>query len=167
MLDTLEHAQMSAELTFIEPYPERLHSVLKPNDKSASTILINRVQEVPLSVFDQLDAQDLLFIDSSHVAKVGSDVTFILLRVLPRLKSGVLVHFHDIVYPFSYPDHWIREGRAWNESLFLRAFLVGNSQFELVVFNSYIGYSYPELFRKRFPAFLENTGGSIWIRKIA
>ena len=118
-------------------------------------------------MFDQLEAQDLVFIDSSHVAKIGSDVTFILLRILPRLKRGVLVHFHDIFYPFSYPLSWIREGRAWNESLFLRAFLVGNSQFQLVAFNSYAGYSFPEVFRDRFPAFLNKTGGSMWIRKVA
>jgi len=158
---------MSAALTFVEPYPDRLHSLLTPDDRSVSTILVNRVQDVPLSVFEQLEPQDLVFIDSSHVAKVGSDVAFILLRILPRLKRGVIVHFHDVFYPFSYPASWIREGRAWNESLFLRAFLVGNPQFELVAFNSYIGNSFPEIFRERFPAFLDNTGGSIWIRKVA
>jgi predicted O-methyltransferase YrrM len=167
MLDTLKHAQMSAALTFIDPYPERLYSLLTPVDRSASTIIASRVQEVPLSVFDQLEAQDLVFIDSSHVAKVGSDVTFILLRILPRLKRGVIVHFHDIFYPFSYPSSWIREGRAWNESLMLRAFLQGNSQFQLMAFNSYAGYSFPEIFRERLPSFLTNTGGSIWIRKVA
>lgn len=167
MLDTLAYANMSAALTFIEPYPDRLYSLLLPNDRSISTILVNRVQEVSLSVFDQLEAQDLLFIDSSHVAKVGSDVTFIFLRILPRLKPGVIVHFHDIFYPFSIPASWIREGRAWNESLFLRAFLMGNPQFKVMAFNSYAGNSFPEVFRERFPAFLSDAGGSIWIRKIA
>jgi predicted O-methyltransferase YrrM len=166
MLDTLHHANMSTALTFIEPYPERLFSLLTPDDRAASSVIVRRVQEVPLSVFEQLEAQDLLFIDSSHVAKVGSDVTFILLRILPRLKRGVIVHFHDIFYPFSYPSTWIREGRAWNESLMLRAFLQGNPQFELVAFNSYAGFSFPEVFRERFPTFLKNTGGSIWIRKV-
>jgi hypothetical protein len=118
-------------------------------------------------VFDQLEASDLVFIDSSHVAKIGSDVSFILLRILPRLKPGVIVHFHDVFYPFSYPAAWIREGRAWNESLFLRAFLVGNPQFQLLAFNSFAGYSFSELFRDQLPAFLNNTGGSIWIKKVA
>jgi predicted O-methyltransferase YrrM len=129
MLDTLDRINMSAELTFIEPYPDRLYSLLSGRDRSTSTVLVQKVQEVCLSVFDQLEAQDLLFIDSSHVAKVGSDVTFILLRILPRLKAGVLVHFHDIFYPFSYPVSWIRIGRAWNESLFLRACL-NNQDFD-------------------------------------
>jgi len=167
MLDALDHTHACAALTFIEPYPDRLHSLLSPADRSAARVLVQCVQEVPLSVFDELEAQDIVFIDSSHVAKIGSDVTFILLRILPRLKPGVLVHFHDVFYPFSYPARWVREGRAWNESLFLRAFLVGNPQFQVVAFNSFAGHCFPEIFRERVPAFLDNTGGSIWIRKVA
>ena len=167
MLDTLAKTQASASLTFIEPYPERLYSLLSADDKSASRILVQQVQEVPFSVFDQLEAQDVLFIDSSHVAKVGSDVSWIMLRILPRLKPGVLVHFHDIFYPYSYPIDWIREGRSWNESLFLRAFLVGNHDFEVTAFNAFAGHSFPELFQDKFPQFLQNCGGSIWLRKVA
>jgi hypothetical protein len=126
MLDTLGQTLASTELTFIEPLADRLNSLISAGDRSISKVLPQQVQEVPLSVFDQLEAQDLLVCDSSHVAKIGSNVTYILLRILPRLKPGVLVHFHDVFYPFSYPATWIREGRAWNESLFLRAFLVGN-----------------------------------------
>lgn len=166
MLDTLERTDASPKLTFIEPHPEWLYSLLSTRDRSIPMVYVQQVQEVPLQVFDQLEAQDVLFIDSSHVSKIGSDVSFILLRVLPRLKAGVLVHFHDIFYPFSYPVCWIREGRAWNESLFLRAFLMGNPQFEIIAFNSYAGNSFPEIFYDRFPAFLDNTGVSLWIRKI-
>jgi hypothetical protein len=167
MLDTLGQTHASAQLTFIEPQTDRLYSLFLTDDRSISTVFAQRVQEVPFSVFDQLEAQDLVFCDSSHVAKIGSDVSYILLRILPRLKPGVLVHFHDVFYPFSYPATWICEGRAWNESLFLRAFLVGNRQFQLVAFNRYAGYSFPELFRERLPAFLNDPGGSIWIRKVA
>ena len=167
VLDTLNQTRASAALTFIEPYPERLYSLLSPADKAAAKVLVQRVQEVPLSVFDQLEAQDILFIDSSHVAKIGSDVSFLFLRVLPRLKPGVLVQVHDIFYPYSYPAGWIREGRAWNESLFLRALLAGNPAFQVIAFNSFAGVAFPELFRERFPGFLNNTGGSIWLRKTA
>jgi hypothetical protein len=167
IFDTLSHTDESATLTFIEPFPERLHALLSSDDKSCSTILVKRVQEVSLSIFDQLDAQDVLFTDSSHVAKIGSDVTFILLRILPRLKRGVLVHFHDIFYPFSYPVSWIREGRAWNESIFLRAFLMRNTDFQILAFNAFAGHSFPEVFRERLPGFLNDTGGSIWLRKVA
>jgi Methyltransferase domain len=167
ILDTLSHTGESATLTFIEPFPDRLYALLSSDDKSCSTILVKRVQEVALSIFDELGAQDVLFIDSSHVAKIGSDVTFILLRILPRLKRGVLVHFHDIFYPFSYPVSWIREGRAWNESIFLRAFLMRNPDFHIMAFNGFAGDSFPEVFRERLPGFLNDTGGSIWLRKVA
>jgi hypothetical protein len=171
MLDTLEQTHESAQLTFIEPFPDRLYSLLSPGDKPSSTILAKRVQEVPLSLFDQLEAQDVLFIDSSHVAKIGSDVTFLLLRVLPRLKPGVLVQLHDIFYPFTYPISWIREGRAWNESIFLRAFLMRNPDFQIMVFNSFARHSFPKIFRERFPGFLNDTAGSsassIWLKKVA
>jgi methyltransferase family protein len=167
ILDTLSHTQASALLTFIEPSPNRLHTLLSGHENAVPTVLEQKVQEVSLSVFDQLESQDLLFIDSSHVSKIGSDVTFILLRILSRLKPGVLVHFHDVFYPFTYPARWIRQGCAWNESLFLRAFLLGNAKFKLVAFNSYAGYSFPEVFRERFPAFLNDTGASIWIKKVA
>lgn len=166
VLDTLDKSAMSAALTCIEPHPERLQLLLRPADQGRITIMSCQVQEVPLPVFDQLEAQDILFIDTSHVAKIGSDVVFFLLRVLPRLKPGVLVHLHDIFYPFSYPIGWIRSGQAWNESLFLRAFLVENSDYEIVAFNSFAAYAFPETFRNSFPPFLENSGGSIWLRKV-
>jgi predicted O-methyltransferase YrrM len=165
MLDTLATMPATAALTFIEPHPDRLEALLSPADRAAAEIFTQPVQEVPLSVFDRLEAQDLLFIDSSHVAKVGSDVTHLLLRVLPRLKAGVFVHFHDVFYPHSYPAGWLREGRAWNESLFLRAFLLGGAPFRIVAFNSFAGLTFPEVFRERVPGFLKNTGGSLWLRK--
>ncbi len=165
MLDTIKHMGGGVGLTAIEPFPESLYGLLSPEKKSAIDVLPVRVQEVPLTRFDELEAQDIFFIDSSHVAKVGSDVTFLLLRVLPRLKSGVLIHFHDIFYPLSYPVDWIREGRAWNESIFLRAFLLRNNNFEIIAFNSFAGHAFPAVFSNSFPAFLENTGGSIWLRK--
>lgn len=167
ILDTLEQTRHSAPLTCIEPFPLRLKSLTCSDDESSLTVLEQSVQEVSLSVFDQLEARDLLFIDSSHVAKVGSDVMFIVLRVLPRLKPGVLVHFHDIFYPFSYPAKWLRDGIAWNESIFLRAFLLGNSAFEIVAFNSFASASFPEVFHDRLPGFLDGSPGSMWLKRVA
>lgn len=167
VLDTLGNDPQSTKLTFVEPHPERLYSLLSPADKQEANILVKKVQDVPLATYDALEAQDILFIDSSHVAKLGSDVAFVLLRILPRLKPGVIVHFHDIFYPSSYPIEWIREGRAWNETTFLKAFLVQNNHFEIMAFNPYAACMFPEIFRGRFDDFLANPGGSIWLRKIA
>ena len=118
-----------------------------------------------LSVFESLEAGDILFVNSSHVAKIGSDVAWLLLRILPRLKPGVLIHIHDMFYPHSYPEDWIKRGYAWNESLFLRALLLGHAGFEIVAFNSYAAQAFPELFRTRLPAFLTTSGQSLWLRR--
>ncbi len=77
---------------------------------------------------------------------------------LPRLGRGVIVHVHDMFYPCSYPSEWLLQGRAWNESLFLRAFLIGNPRFRMLAFNSYAGHAFPELFQSRFPEFLRTPG---------
>ena len=91
------------QCTFIEPYPDRLNSILRPTDRDHCTILVEKVQDIDLEVFDQLEAGDILFIDSSHIAKSGSDLLHEVFEILPRLASGVFVHFHDVMYPFDYP----------------------------------------------------------------
>jgi len=155
----------SIECTFIDPNPERLKSVLSPS--TPATVLEKRVQDVPLDLFAGLSSGDILFIDSAHVAKAGSDVNHIFFRILPILKPGVRVHLHDVVYPFEYPEQWVFDGKAWNEAYLLRAFLQYNSSFELELFPSYLIQFHRELFRKEMPLCLTNTGGSIWIRRVA
>jgi predicted O-methyltransferase YrrM len=108
MLDTNDRAAAdSAKLTFIEPYADRLKGLLQGSPGESYALLEQRVQEVDLTVFDQLEDGDFLFVDSSHVAKAGSDLVHILFQILPRLKPGVLVHFHDIFWPFEYPEAWL------------------------------------------------------------
>jgi hypothetical protein len=166
MLDTNDRdCDPKMELIFIEPYPERLESLLKEEDKTSMRLIVAPVQDVPLETFDVLGANDILFIDSSHVAKFGSDVNYLIFSVLPRLQSGVLVHFHDIFYPFEYPLAWLREGRAWNEVYLLRAFLQFNSAFEVLLFNSYLWHQSVPLIKQHLPAMAVNPGGSIWLRK--
>ena len=81
------------------------------------------MQAVDLAVFDVLGPGDVLFIDSTHVARTGGDVVHDVFAILPRLAAGVRVHFHDVFYPFEYPAAWVFEGRAWNELYLLRALL--------------------------------------------
>lgn len=165
MLDMASKKGLDFSLTCIEPYPERLEALLRMEDQARVTILTERVQEVSDSLFQKLEAGDVLFIDSSHTAKVGSDVSYLLCRVLPKLKPGVIVHFHDIFYPQAYPHSWIKEGRAWNETLFLRAFLIGNTKFEVLAFNAFAAHEFPEFFKDVASNFLNAPGGSIWLRK--
>lgn len=168
MLDTADaDPSWQPQITFIEPYPDRLHSVLKTNDQSRTKILQEFVQKVPIEEFLALNEGDLLFIDSSHVSKIGSDVNFLFFDVLPRLKPGVIIHIHDIFWPFEYPHEWIMEGRAWNEAYLLRALLLGSDMFEIVFWNSWLGHGTKESLAKDCPLFLKNTGGSIYLRKIS
>jgi predicted O-methyltransferase YrrM len=151
--------------TFIEPYPALLMSLVKDTDKNRIKVIPSRLQDVDLSEFEALQANDILFIDSTHVSKINSDVNYIFFEILPNLSSGVYIHFHDIFFPFEYPKEWIYEGRAWNEAYLLRAFLQYNSAFRVVLMNTYMEHYHPSFFQQNLPLCLKNTGASIWIKK--
>jgi predicted O-methyltransferase YrrM len=166
MLDTSDvFLDKKVQFTFIEPYPERLFDLLNESDKIQHNIITTSVQDVELKVFESLNESDILFVDSSHVVKIGSDVAYLFSEVFPRLKPGVIIHIHDIFWKFEYPLSWIEEGRAWNEAYFLRCFLQYNSAFEIIYFNSFIGYFHQDKLEQKMPLCLKNTGGSIWLRK--
>jgi hypothetical protein len=176
MLDTIEHfMQNSCQCYFIEPSPKRLLSLLKVKDEK-NVIINKQVQDVNPDFFKQLQVNDILFIDSSHISKIGSDVNHILFDILPALNKGVLVHFHDIFYPFEYPKSlamlFAQQARGDNEDYILRAFLQYNSQFEIVIFNAFLTKYYQDWFAKHMPLCLTGmpvcvTGGSsIWLRKV-
>ncbi len=156
----------SIDCTFIEPYPDLLYSLIKEDDRKRIQVLVSRVQDVDLTLLNALESGDILFIDSTHVSKIGSDVNRIMFEILPLLSSGVFVHFHDIFYPFEYPKAWANEGRAWNEAYLLRAFLQSNSEFEIVLFNTFLEHFHLDFFKKHMPLCLKNTGASIWLRKL-
>jgi len=152
--------------TFIEPYPDLFYSLIKKSDKEKVRVFPVRLQEIPLVEYDELNRNDILFIDSTHVSKVNSDVNYVFFKILPRLKSGVIIHFHDVFYPFEYPKPWIYEGRAWNENYILRAFLEYNSAFKILFFNTFMINFFEDYFQKNMPLCLKNKGGSIWLQKL-
>ena len=151
--------------TFIEPYPQRLYANIKKEDRHRVKILEKDIQDVPSDTFAGLAANDILFIDSTHISRIGSDVNRILFQILPNLKDGVYIHFHDIFYPFEYPLDWYRQGRCWNEAYLLRAFLQYNPAFKIVFFNTYMCRFFPGRFQADMPLCLKNTGGSLWLKK--
>ena len=155
----------SIDLTFIEPYPDLFLSLIKTSDNKQIRLIPRQLQEVDPEIFSTLSEGDVLFVDSTHVSKAGSDVNYIMFKILPMLKKGVLVHLHDIFYPFEYPKNWIFEGRAWNEAYLLHAFLQFNDSFRIQFFNSYLAYRYEDRLEKVMPLALKNTGGSIWLEK--
>ena len=158
----------SIKFTFIEPYPERLLNSLTEEDKTKHVIIAKRVQNVPISTFRSLRENDILFIDSSHVSKTGSDLNQIFFNILPIINKGVWIHFHDIFYPFELPEHWVlRYKRFWNENYLLRAFLMNNNSYEIVLFNSFLHKKHRKWLEVEMPECLidEADTGSIWIRK--
>ncbi len=155
----------TTKFTFIEPNPERLYSLLSQSDQQQHEIIEQPVQEVDFKCFEALEAGDFLFIDSSHVVKVGSDVAHLIFEILPRLKQGVIIHFHDIFCSFEYPKEWIKVGRAWNEAYCLRAFLQFNTAFQILFFNSFIGQVYPTQLAQYLPLGMKQTGASLWLQK--
>jgi hypothetical protein len=153
----------SIDCTFVEPYSDVLAKLRGTLDDLH--LIAKRAQDVPLELFAGLGSGDVLFIDSSHVSKVGSDVNHIFFHILPMLKPGVRVHFHDIFYPFEYPEEWIFAGRSWTEAYVLRAFLQYNSSFEVELFPNYLIRFNEGFFRGAMPLCLKDFGGSIWLRK--
>ena len=160
MLDTLDQHPM--EITCVEPYPDRLLAQLRPGDKERIDLIQKPVQDIP--DLASLQSGDVLFIDSTHVLKPGSDVVWLYLHVLPRLQPGVLVHIHDIFWPFEYPEQWLRERRDWTELYLLHAMLLEPTGWRIELFGSWLWQTHRDLVPERL---LEPGPSHIWLRKVA
>jgi Methyltransferase domain len=166
MIDTSERFMgYPIHFTFIEPFSSLIDELCGEFGDSVEVIR-EQVQEVSPSVFETLEAGDVLFIDSTHVAKPGSDVNYLFFEVLPVIRPGVIVHFHDIFYPFEYPRHWIEMGRTWNEAYLLRALLLWSGQFEVLLWNSYLATHHRKTVVDKMPLWGRNPGGSIWLKRL-
>ena len=152
-------------LEFIEPAPSRLLSLMNENDKIKYKIHKTRVENLPTEIFDSLESGDILFIDSSHKFSYGNDLDYLLFKILPKLKKGVLIHFHDIFFPFKYSDEAIKSKISWDEIYFLKSFLMFNDSFEIKMFSDFISKFHSSKLEK-MPLCKKNTGGNIWIEKI-
>lgn len=154
----------TTNLTFIEPFTERLKGLLRDDDKNNVVIIEKFIQDIDIEKFKKLSKDDILFVDSTHVSKTGSDLNCILFEILPTLASGVIIHFHDVFNNFEYPKGWVFGGRNWNEDYLIRAFLMNNSKYEILFFNDYMHTKHPSSFTS-LPLTYKNFGGSIWLRK--
>lgn len=161
-----EFFQNRISFTMIEPNPATLRSLLIPEKQEACTLIQSKLQSVPLEVFTRLERNDILFIDTSHVSKLGSELHRLFFEIFPKLSAGVVIHIHDIFWPFEYPASWIEEGRAWNEAYLLRAFLQYNDSFEIAFWASFLWNEDPEWFRQHMPLYAKNAGCGIWLRKV-
>ena len=161
-----ENSQKS-QLISIEPYPQDFLKDFANVSKDflEFSLLTQKVEAVDLSVFESLQTNDILFVESSHVFKSGSDVEFEFLQVYPRLKTGVLVHIHDIFFPYDYPIEWnLKESRYWNEQYFLETFLQFNKKFQVLASLSMVSHYNNSVFLDNINAYNEERlPGSFWM----
>lgn len=158
-LNGTEHG-LPGELIAIEPEPA---AYLARWDARRVSVLAKKVQEVELALFESLEANDVLFIDSSHVVRIGSDVNHEVFQILPRLKQGVLIHFHDIFFPTDYPRRWVKDLRIfYNEMYLIRALLMFNTSYEVVWAGNWMKSKHPELVNRLFRT---TASQSLWLRK--
>ncbi len=149
------------EITAIEPYPS--DTLLKLSNKVR--IVKKQVETLPLEFFDSLEANDILFIDSSHVIKTKNDVVYLYLEVLPRLKSGVLIQIHDISIPYEVHPAILREGFYWTEQYLLLAMLTHTTRYEILYAGYFMNKDHFDEVRKAFPEVIAGKcGGSFWLK---
>lgn len=156
-----EDPSYSCEQICIEPYE------MPWLDAIGVKVIRERVETVDLAVFDQLEADDILFIDSSHVIRPWGDVLREFNEIIPSVKPGVLVHVHDIFTPFDYPEAWLRrERKLWNEQYLLEAFLAFNNAFEVICAVHWLSHHHWEEFSRAAPSAKYRPGrqgGAFWM----
>jgi hypothetical protein len=153
----------NSALICIDPFPS---DVLRKGFPALRSLIEKKIQDIDLKFFSQLGSGDVLFIDSSHTVKIGSDVNYLFLEVLPRLRPGVIVHVHDIFMPFEYRRDWVLdEFRFWTEQYILQAFLTFNSEFDVLLANSYLNHYHQQELKAAFRGLSSWAGGSFWMRR--
>lgn len=153
-------------MTAIEPFPKPF---LREIRQKNFDLVVKRVQDVDVNRFSQAD---ILFIDSSHVSKIGSDVNYEILDIVPRLKVGALVHWHDIMIPGDYSKEWIESGtKFWNESYMVHAFMLNNKCFEVVWASRFMQLNYSAdlsgVFSYFNPSDPAQQLSSFWIKRVS
>lgn len=160
-------------ITCIEPFP---HAKLR--SLAGINLIEKDVQEVDCSLFEALGAGDVLFIDSTHALKIDGDVAYLYLEILPRLNKGVIVHIHDVPFPYNTPfpaDIWVFEREwpvFWTEAMLLQAFLCHNSEFQIRLSLPFLRFKDEEFLRRSVSRYEQRKGtghdtfSSIWLERI-
>jgi hypothetical protein len=152
------------ELRTFDPFPR----LVPPDLPGLASLERVSAQDVPLEVFTSLTAGDVLFVDTTHTVKLGSDVNRIVLDILPALAPGVLVHLHDIFLPYEYPRRWAEEsGLYWTEQYLLQAFLVCNPTFDVLAAVHALCRDRPAAMERLAPTWRPGASASaFWMRRV-
>jgi hypothetical protein len=157
-----EREGAAVEYSAFDPYP----AAARPDLPGLTELVRVPAEELPVERFAALRANDLLVVDTTHTVKMGGDVNHVVLDLLPRLGSGVLVHFHDIFLPWEYPRKWAEDyGLYWNEQYLLQAFLSLNDQFEILCALYALARRRPDNLRELISSWRDDAvPGALWIR---
>ncbi len=157
------------QYTIIDPYPD---FVTERKISGIDELVRTRVELTDAERFVKLECNDILFIDSGHTVRTGSDVNFLYLDVLPNLAPGVLVHIHDVCLPYEYPQAYFTNPSFrvfWTEAYLLQAFLAFNSKFEILMALGYLMTDHKNEFQNAFPHYDSSihkaVSGSFWIQR--
>ena len=163
-----EDPAYSCDLVSIDPYP---NETLRKGFPGLTRLIPRKVQEIPMKEFKKLQEDDILFIDSSHVVRIGGDVKHMFLEILPRINEGVLVHVHDVFLPMEYPKLYVKDYlRFWSEQYLLQAFLAFNDSFEVLWGSRYMRLRHPEELASSFKNYDRDEVGdermsSLWMKR--
>jgi hypothetical protein len=148
-----------------DPYPRA--QILGEEPPPPTRFEPKRATEVTLEDFARLEDGDILFVDTTHTVKLGSDVNYVVLDVLPTLASGVIVHFHDIFLPWEYPREWFESmDYFWAEQYLIQAFLAFNGEFEVEIPANAVAVEHPDRLTKAIPSFVPGRRpGALWLRR--
>lgn len=153
----------------VDPFP---NPFVKNRSIEITELHDNRVELLDFSFFKRLKENDILFIDSGHCVKIGGDVNYLFLEILPRVAPGVIIHIHDITIPYEYPKVYATSEtfrQFWTEQYLLQSFLCFNSEFEVLLAMNYIMTDHSKSFREFFPHYNPEIhpfmSGSFWIRR--
>jgi hypothetical protein len=159
----MEDDEYRCKITCIEPYPSDVLSKITNIE-----LIKKRLEDLDFALFDVLGENDILFIDSTHSLKIGNDVYFEYLEIIPRLCPGVYIHVHDIFIPNQYCKKWIYAfNYFWTEQYLLQAFLIFNSDYEVVLPCNYLHTTRPATLKEIFPSYpMDDDGpGSFWMHR--
>jgi hypothetical protein len=165
-----EETGRKTNFTSIEPFPSKnvLNIEKSKYDFVNYKLILEKLQTVDPVIFQTLESNDILFVDSSHVFKQGSDVEYEFMKIYPTLKKSVLVHIHDIFIPFDYPFIWNQKYfHFWNEQYFLETFLLCNSCFQTIAGLCMLNHHKPDVFLNHIRGYQsDNYSGSFWMQVI-
>jgi len=148
----------------VDPFPSPMTQTIAAHGFELGSV---SATDVPIARFQELTSGDVLFVDTTHTVKLGGDVTYIMLEVLPALSPGVVVHFHDIFLPRPYPRDWLVDARRfWAEQYLLQAFLAFNGAFETLLATNFLARRYPDRVERAIPTFGPGVEpGAYWLRR--